>query len=1480
MVERIVEECCDVNSDPTRKTDVARYSSEEVSGNESTEARMLSEAERQADFNRHKEEMKRKRRRKKRTSSSMQSSCFQELYKLTGEVLGEGAYASVQTCINIYTELEYAVKIIDKIPGHARGRVFREVETFHHCQGHPNILQLLEFFEDDEKFYLVFEKINGGPLLTRIQENVCFSEYDAAQIIKEIASGLDFLHKKGIAHRDLKPENILCVYPDKLCPIKICDFDLGSGIKFTTNISSPNATPQLLTPVGSAEFMAPEVVDLFVGESNYYDKRCDLWSLGVIAYILLCGYPPFSGNCEQDCGWNRGENCRTCQELLFESIQEGRYCFPDSEWQDVSEEAKDLIRGLLVKEAPKRLSATAVLNHPWIRISDDTECAVGGINSKANKEKQRRRVLKTPGVIRRNQSALELSHFAESAMAVKRVIMQHFSMRYDYMAKERPNIYQPSYNGSVEPVAKPTETVLPTPVVETGNAQPPNSSSSSSDVVKPFVPRTEEPNGVCDEDELCKERDEGMGMQPMTTNHVETEKEWEKDEEEQKELIRGSYQNVSIDSQNMVAAATGVKVPTITIAPVAAGNADVAVGAATIEIVVNSTSSGSEGDCTFSSNTIAAGRSGSDERGSIVGSGDEAERKDFPQQENTSDKELQSSDPPKNNAAGGGARDDDDSVLTGGKAVAEARADKAPEKELEKAKEVVVVELSPQSSTLSSPVRSIVGSKATGGPRKASNGWDIPPESNWRYRGEQQQHQQSPSSYEYNSRSQHAHGYKYGSSGFGSSYKGGRSGHYHSHPQHHQHHHHHHNNVHYSNYHHHHSSNHHSHPPMSSTGSYRQQNGSGHHHNHAGSHGGHYGNSHGNHNYSNGSSIAPRYGRIVRAGATNNEPFDGGFEGRSGMMAKQQRHSSQQQQHYPYSHHPNNGSSSSSSASLTSWRAQPSPAYGSNQHRYGDAAGTGDEAETYHRYHNGNNNSSSNGEGGGMLTASQSHYGNGKITTNPNNFNHHQYNRGGTNNNVNNNTSSVSSSGGSSHHPARMNGGNTSGHPSQYHHQQQQQQQQQQNHQYHHYAGVNNNNGSNHYYHNGTGRGGDGGGMGHYNSSNNNHHYGAGNGHGGQQQQKSMPYRAVVVQHHHQQHQQYQNQRYASPSSYGGMRRPTQSLMIDAVDGAGMKGAAAGPRRASAGQQQSSLPMQRASPPQQSQQQQQQQQQSRSNVNCDPTTNTMNRYKLYHSNSTTILSALKRETRNYGYQSMMVGGFEGLNLNGGDHYQPADEGEEAMLEEPPFHLIPRRNDDTEQQQQQQQKLQQQQDAIDNIDEGVYSSSSSSNTSSHSGNSIISGNIATTTVAGFGGTGGSGILAELAMADGLPVGLSPPNESLLMQRRLSLKSRSLCLPVTIGKASPAPPPPPLAIMPAAVKMVPSSGGEFEECTTNGHQQREEEPSPLSSPEQRSDEEVGGCPIFAAARHDAEGYYPYYPRNGRVGTTGVTTTPTLTITTHSG
>merc|ERR1719400_1112519 len=151
-----------------------------------------------------KEEAKTRRRKKKKTASScsLATNTFKELYHLTGEVLGRGAYASVQTCVNIYTDVEYAVKIIDKVPTHSRARVFKEIDLFHHCQGHPNIIQLIEYFEETERFYLIFEKVSGGQLLDHIQTRKYFTEREAANIIRDVASALEFLHSKGIAHRD------------------------------------------------------------------------------------------------------------------------------------------------------------------------------------------------------------------------------------------------------------------------------------------------------------------------------------------------------------------------------------------------------------------------------------------------------------------------------------------------------------------------------------------------------------------------------------------------------------------------------------------------------------------------------------------------------------------------------------------------------------------------------------------------------------------------------------------------------------------------------------------------------------------------------------------------------------------------------------------------------------------------------------------------------------------------------------------------------------------------------------------------------------------------------------------------------------------------------------------------------------------------------------------------------------------------------
>merc|ERR1711993_225295 len=367
-----------------------------------------------------KEEAKKVRRKKKRTASStsLASNTFHELYRLTGEMLGQGAYASVRTCVNIFTEVEYAVKIIDKVPTHSRARVFKEIDLFHHCQGHPNIIQLIEYFEETERFYLIFEKVSGGQLLDHIQTRKFFTEQEAANIIRDVASALEFLHSKGIAHRDLKPENVLCIWSDRLTPVKLCDFDLGSGIKFHSGGSS-DTTPLLLTPVGSAEFMAPEIVEAFIEDTEEdfkYDKRCDLWSLGVMMYILLSGYPPFSGSCGENCGWAEGGDCQYCQLNLFHNIQRGRFHFPKKDWARISSNAKDLINKLLVKSAKDRLSARDVLQHPWLLENhQDDWCP-----------------LETPGRIRKNDSARALSQFAESAAAVNRVVQQHCRSHADH----------------------------------------------------------------------------------------------------------------------------------------------------------------------------------------------------------------------------------------------------------------------------------------------------------------------------------------------------------------------------------------------------------------------------------------------------------------------------------------------------------------------------------------------------------------------------------------------------------------------------------------------------------------------------------------------------------------------------------------------------------------------------------------------------------------------------------------------------------------------------------------------------------------------------------------------------------------------------------------------------------------------------------------------------------------------------------------
>lgn len=349
------------------------------------------------------------RRKKKRRGVGSSVKRFAELYTSTGEILGEGSFGLVKTYRNLITNKEYAVKVIEKQARKSRNKVLKEIEICHHCQGHPNVLQLNEYFEEDERFFVIFEKMECS-LLKAIERRSYLTEQEASVVVKDVASALSFLHKKGIAHRDLKPENILCSSAVLLSPVKICDFDLGSGIHVSSRRTTPITTPELQSPVGSAEFMAPEVVDVWQDLAWSYDKRCDLWSLGIIMYILLCGYAPFYGNCGKGCGWEDGGACEFCQDVLFNCIKEGIYGFPDPEWIGISSDAKDLIRNLLVKNPLMRYSAEKVLQHPWITT------------------KSSQVQLATPKVLQRNNSVRELQMFAENANALNRMIQHHMSI--------------------------------------------------------------------------------------------------------------------------------------------------------------------------------------------------------------------------------------------------------------------------------------------------------------------------------------------------------------------------------------------------------------------------------------------------------------------------------------------------------------------------------------------------------------------------------------------------------------------------------------------------------------------------------------------------------------------------------------------------------------------------------------------------------------------------------------------------------------------------------------------------------------------------------------------------------------------------------------------------------------------------------------------------------------------------------------------
>jgi serine/threonine protein kinase len=270
-----------------------------------------------------------------------------------GDQLGSGNFAVVKKAKNKNSgngfPEDVAVKIIDKAKVEDMGDIQREIEIMSMVD-HKNVIKLYEIYDEPKKMHLIMELVTGGELFDRIVAKGNYTEKDAAMTMATLCDALNYLHKLNVVHRDLKPENILYASPADDAPIKVADFGLARVV---------SGKDMMKTACGTPGYVAPEILK----NQGYDSGAVDMWSAGVILYILLCGFPPFYE-----------------EELpaLFDQILKARYDFPSPWWDNISAEAKDLVKKLLELDPKKRYTAEQVMAHPWVVGGGNANSLEGG----------------------------------------------------------------------------------------------------------------------------------------------------------------------------------------------------------------------------------------------------------------------------------------------------------------------------------------------------------------------------------------------------------------------------------------------------------------------------------------------------------------------------------------------------------------------------------------------------------------------------------------------------------------------------------------------------------------------------------------------------------------------------------------------------------------------------------------------------------------------------------------------------------------------------------------------------------------------------------------------------------------------------------------------------------------------------------------------------------------------------------------------
>jgi len=317
-------------------------------------------------------------------------STVEMLYSLENQI-GTGAYAKVYRATGKKTGKRYAVKVIEKNSTNdafqfeflsSEVRVMRTVL-------HPQLITTFDIFDNDDALRIVLPYMEGGELFDRVAEKGRFSELNAQQVMRDILRGVHYLHMLDITHHDIKPENVLCESKDwPLRPV-LCDFGLSS-------ISADSSDARGSRVVGTVAYVAPEKV-----RHEETSKAVDLWSCGVMLYLMLSGKTPFAGKDDEE---------------VLSKISKGSYAMMPRDWRKISPQAKSLVKALLQSDPRKRLSAAGALQHQWIYADDVTDEPIENDLSALHSSRRRLRkaVLATTSVLKLTRGLRLGSHSSEA----------------------------------------------------------------------------------------------------------------------------------------------------------------------------------------------------------------------------------------------------------------------------------------------------------------------------------------------------------------------------------------------------------------------------------------------------------------------------------------------------------------------------------------------------------------------------------------------------------------------------------------------------------------------------------------------------------------------------------------------------------------------------------------------------------------------------------------------------------------------------------------------------------------------------------------------------------------------------------------------------------------------------------------------------------------------------------------------------------